>query len=255
MAQLLERIDGNAFGRVYHIPDTKFYFPSVTTILAKKSNPKLDKLRLDMGIENFERRRNFAGRRGTVMHKWLEIFLVNLTNGCTPEYALELAQDEAPKEFPGWENTNKKELKIGRDLFYNFYHAGHWRRVNKLVFSELFLHTTFRGGWAGAADFAFKDDSGDLILWDFKSASEERIEEDVESYYMQVAAYMFMYAQMHGEMPVRGEIIMMNEKSDTVQMFHLPKSEVKMHLDKFLECLKLFEDDKDWQEFKTIHMS
>lgn len=244
----LERIDGNSFGRVYHIPDSDYYFPSVTTILAKKPNPKLDEIRLSMGAAKFDARRDFAARRGTVMHSYLEYFLIAYTSGNSAEQSLLIAQDEVIRTLPdNWD----KEHKVGQHLFYNFYHSGMWRQINKLVFSEEFMHTTFRGGWAGAADFAFLDHSGKLILWDFKSSSDMKAEEDISSYFMQVSAYMFLYADKQEDKlpPDLGQIIMMNEKDSAVQTFELPSSDMKKHLREFINYLGVFQADPDWKEF------
>lgn len=260
MSSIIERVDGNAFGRAYKITNDEgvFHLPSVTTILSKKPSPKLVQMRLDLGDEKFEEYRDKAARRGSVMHKWLEIFLEKVCGGCSPEYAIEQCQDLVPAspEFEGWEKKYPKQLKIGRDLFYNFYHSGHWQRVNKLVESEIFLYTTFRGGWAGAADFVFIDHDGKLVIWDFKSASDLRNEEDVESYYMQVSAYMFMieetmcHRKLHpniqpGMIPDRGEILMMNEKNSMVQQFLLPRTELKDHLKNFIKYRAIFEEDEN----------
>ena len=244
----LERIDGNSFGRVYHIPDTEYYFPSVTTILSKKPNPKLDEIKISMGIEKFEARRDFAARRGTVMHSYLEYFLISYTSGNSPEQALIFAQDEVMRTLPDkWD----KEHKVGQHLFYNFYHSEIWKQINKLVFSEEFMHTTFKGGWAGAADFAFIDHNGKLVLWDFKSSSDMKLEEDISGYFMQVSAYMFLYAdkQLDKTPPDLGQIIMMNEKDSNSQVFELPVSNMKIHLKEFIHYLGVFQEDPDWKDF------
>src|SRR5262249_23232856 len=154
------------------------------------------RLRLEIGAEVFDKRRYFAARRGTVMHKWLELFLEYVfAKGLSPEEAMLKCQEEAPKEFEGWTN---KELTVGRNLFYNFYHdidpvtkKQHWMSVKKLLHSELFMYTTLRGGWAGTTDFVFLDNDDKLVIWDFKSASDMREEGDTDSYKLQLAAYMF----------------------------------------------------------------
>lgn len=249
----IERIDGNKFGRAYMvtIDEQTFFCPSVTTILSKMPNPKLDKMREEMGAERMEKARDQAAQRGTVMHKWLEIFLEHIGSGCSPEYALELTQDEAPKEFEGWP---ARALNIGRNLFYNFYYSEEWKRVNKIVFSESFMHTVFRGGWAGTADFAFIDHEGKCIVWDFKSASDMRTEEEVKSYMLQVSAYLFMYIENYKDKPgfiypTGGEILMANEKDSKLQKFYLPIEDMKGYLREFIALRQEFELDEHWQEF------
>jgi hypothetical protein len=245
----LVRIDGNPFGRVYHNPATGNYYPSVTTILSKRPNPKLEELREAMGAEKFDAKRDFAARRGTVMHSLLEHFLCAYAAGNSEEQALLIAQDEVERTLPeGW----AKEHKVGLSLFYNFYHFGLWRNINKLVFSERFMYTDFRGGWAGAADFAFINHDGALVLWDFKSSSDMKTEADIQNYFEQVASYMFMMADSDPDkrVPDYGEILIMNELTSDVQRFRVPASDMKRHLRSFIELREQFDLDPEWIKFR-----
>ena len=264
MTNPIERIDGNTFGRVYKttIDGIVHFFPSVTNIISKKPNPKLIKMRKEMGDEKFELVRDRAARRGSVMHKWLEYFLEQVSEGRTPDQAIEFCQDNVHlcPEFNGWDKLYPKQLKMGMNLFYNFYNAGTWKEVKTLVASEVFMYTTFRGGWAGAADFIFLDKDDKLVLWDFKSASDMREEDEIESYYLQVASYLFLLQELcnsskrnpllpEGVQVDRGEILMMNEKNDKVQRFMLPRGDMKKYLVEFIKYRAIFEEDSNWQAF------
>ena len=77
---------------------------------------------------------------------------------------------------------------------------------------------------------------------DFKSSSAMKAEEDIESYFCQIASYMFMYAERYGIMPNRGEIWIANEQNDEIQKFVVYSNEIKPHLKKFLSLLSEFQN-------------
>lgn len=250
----IERIDGQPFGRVYKITRNgeTYYLPSVTTVLKMKPDPELDKLRVELGPEKFDLVTKRGADRGTVMHKWLEVFYDHYGKYWDQDAALIHTQEFIKK----WSDTHQTEsdkaraFKIGRELFYNFYNGKFHRNIKEVKHSEIFMYTFFRGGWAGTSDFVFLDQDDQLIIQDFKSSSFVRDPDGIPKYKLQVSAYMFQHGSMYGVIPDRGEILISNEKNSTVQNVIVTKAELKPYLDEFLELLDQFKSTPEWIEFE-----
>ena len=230
-----------SWGRSYVVSGNgkEYVLPSVTTILKLLTEPKYKALRESFGDTRWDKILDNASYRGTVMHSMLEEFLLKYSEEPDIDNALMAAQ-LAAKTILDNDPTRSPQVKIGRDLFWNFYHEEFWNGIKRVIYNEVFLWTLFKGGWAGACDFIFEDWNGDHIVIDFKSASHPKSEDDIESYYCQIASYMFMYAERYGIMPARGEIWIANEEDSTIQKFILPVCDLKFHLKKFLSLLKEF---------------
>ena len=247
----IERVDGLKFGRAYKVflPDGPVFLPSVTTVLSVIPDPYLEMLRLELGDKLLEKKRNDGAARGSVMHRWLELFLDKYSQCKDHEESLLYTQDQIIID-PMFEKWSKTYMDKGRNLFYNFYGKKFWKRIDKVLHNELFMYTQFRGGWAGATDFIFEDTDGNLILQDFKSSTLMKEKEKISKYFYQVAAYMFMYSEMYGRTPKRGEIVVSNELNDEIQTFIVDASEMKGYIRTFIEARNEFEKIPEWQEFK-----
>lgn len=252
MEAQIERIDGQPFGRCYKVTkngEVK-YLPSVTTILKMKPDPFLDMLRQTLGPEKFDIVTRRGAERGTVMHKWLEIFYDHYGKHKDPESGF-LYTEKFISEWQYDTTTDRKRaFKIGRSLFLNFYNKRFYRSINNVVHNEIFMYTFFRGGWAGACDFIFEDHDGTLIIQDFKSSSIPKDTDEQSKYMMQLSAYMFQYSEMFGRYPDRGEILIANEKNDVVQKITITKDEFKVHLKEFIGLLGQFQQTPEWLEFQ-----
>jgi len=230
------------YGRSYVVYKNgkDIHFPSVTTILKLLTEPKFEDIRKQFGEDKWKKILDDASYRGNIMHLMLEKFLIEFSEEKNIENSLLIAQkfaiDESVKK-PG----DVKLIKKGRDLFWNFYNESFWKDVKTVLHNELFLWTDFRGGWAGATDFVYGNFVDEHILIDFKSSISPKTEEEVESYYCQIAAYMFMYAERTGILPKRGEIWISNEKDNDIQRFILNDFDFKIHLRKFLNLLVEFQ--------------
>jgi hypothetical protein len=254
MDATIERIDGQPFGRCYKIEadGVVHYLPSVTTILKMLPDPYLDRLQTELGPEKFALVTRRASDRGTVMHKWLEEFYDHYGRHQDPEAAVVHTQEYIKK----WSDTfvpetdKARALKIGRELFYNFYTRSCYKKIKAVLHNEIFMYTFFRTGWAGASDFIFEDVDDLLVVQDFKSSSDMKDPDNIPKYKLQIAAYMFSYAGMYGRVPDRGEILISNEKCDVIQTIIVPKSELKMYMDQFLDLLKKFKQTPEWLEFE-----
>jgi hypothetical protein len=241
------------WGRSYVVTNDgkEHILPSVTTVLKVLTEPKWEPIKQNFGDERWQRILDNAAYRGTVMHSMLENFLIEYSQSRDEEKALYKAQETAADIL---ESDPKKEpqVRIGRNLFWNFYHEGFWKDIKKVLHNEVFLWTLFKGGWAGACDFIFQNWEDEHIVIDFKSSSGMKEEEDIESYFCQIASYMFMYAERYGVMPARGEIWIANEQNEEIQKFIVHSSDLKPHLRKFLSLLKEFQEKNMSIEKQTV---
>jgi len=251
----IERIDGLPFGRCYKITNEKGvnYLPSCTTILKMKPDAYLDMLRANLGPEKFELVTKRAADRGTVMHKWLEVFYEHYGVHKDPVTGFSHTEAFISKWYDEHETETDKvrAFKLGRSLFLNFYNKKFYNVINKVLQNEIFMYTFFRGGWAGASDFIFEDHEGTLIIQDFKSSSDPKDVDGQSKYVMQISAYMFQYAEMFGRCPDRGEILISNEKTDVVQRITVTKEQFKEPLREFLSLLVKFQSTPEWLDFQS----
>ncbi len=235
------------WGRAYVVQQNgeELIFPSVTTVLKLLENDKYTKLREEFGEEKWNSILANAAERGTIMHRMLELFLLEWDKSRDVEKALKTAQEYAIEEANNSDTARLKIVNKARNLFWNFYHNRFWESIYEIVDNEVFLWTGFKGGWAGASDFVFRDLEGRLIVDDFKSSTSEKEENDILGYKLQIAAYMFMCAEKYQEIPAMGRIRISNENSDQIQTFIVYDYELKEYLKIFLNLL---------ENFRTNHM-
>jgi ATP-dependent exoDNAse (exonuclease V) beta subunit len=253
----IQQINDLPFGRAYKITkgEQVQFVPSVTTVLKMNPDPFIDQLLLEMGPDRFKEIQNRGADRGTVMHKWLEVFLDEFGKDRDRSRSLLRTQEyiRDTDEFSKLPSNLTRAMKVGRELFYNFYNSGFHDKIGKVLHNEIFLHTFFRGGWAGACDFVYEDHDGKLVILDFKSSSIPKDPDKIDNYKMQISCYMFKYAEMFGRMPDRGEIVISNEATPDLQWVTVPGSEMKTHLRKFLGLMEKFRQQPEWIEFNNSH--
>lgn len=261
----IERIDGLPFGRCYKVikDSSTYYLPSVTTILKMKPTPKYDAIRAELGEEKYKLAMQRAADRGTVMHKWLEEFLDYYGKHKNDVDAFRHTQQyiSTTTEFDTLATEKARAMKIGRDLFYNFYHNKFWVNtspIKNVLHNEVFMHSLFKGGWAGASDFVYEDFDGNHVIADFKSSRIKKDPDEIDSYRMQIACYMFMYSEMYGVIPSRGEILIANESDNDIQKVVVPLNDdaehgygMKYWLKEFLHYKELFHKTPEWMEFES----
>lgn len=231
------------WGRAYIIEGADkapLILPSVTTILKLVKNEKYEKLKLQFGEKRWDKIMYDAAERGTVMHRMLELFLLEWAKEKDVERSLKKAQIYAIEESRRDEGKYLGYVNKGRDLFWNFYHDKFWENILEVVDNEAFLYTTFKGGWAGACDFVYRDLDYNLIVDDFKSSTSLKDEDDILSYKLQIAAYMFMCAEKYNEVPKVGRIRIANEQTSDIQTFEVHDYELKIYLSKFIELANEF---------------
>jgi hypothetical protein len=172
----------------------------------------------------------------------LELFLLEWAKEKNVDRSLKKAQIFAIEESRREEGKFAKYVVKGRDLFWNFYHGKFWENILEVVDNEAFLYTTFKGGWAGACDFVYRDLEYNLIVEDFKSSTSPKDEEDILSYKLQIAAYMFMCAEKYKEVPKVGKIRIANEQTSEIQTFEVHDYELKDYLSQFIDLCEKFRE-------------
>ena len=201
----IKRVD-TPHGRVYMIKDGEEIrlYPSVTTVLSSEAAPWLDKLAADIGAEELAKISQRAANRGTVMHNYLENYLICMGYRGKGDECLLYAQKKTAKEVAG--KFDEKTIEIGRNLFYNMLESDLFNKMKKPLFAEKFLWS-HEHLFAGTADFGYADEipDGD-ILGDFKSANSPRNDEQVTKYKKQLGAYTLAYEERTGRKVKRAEV-------------------------------------------------
>ena len=157
-------------GRKYLSPQGKAY-PSITTILSILSADHIREWRKSVGEEEANRVSRVAAGRGTSVHALVERFLDN--------QELDLS-----KEMPNASSA----FKSIRGILEN--------RVNNIRLQEKPLYSDHLGV-AGRVDLVAEFD-GKLAIIDIKTSSRVKTAEDIESYFMQEAAYAIMFEERTG---------------------------------------------------------
>jgi hypothetical protein len=207
MNQQIKRVD-TPHGRVYMVKsgDEINIYPSVTTVLSFEPAPWLEKLASDIGEEELAKISRKAADRGTVMHTFLENYLVCIGYRGKSDECLLYAQKKTAKDLAG--KFDDATIAKGRDLFYNMLESSLFEQMKKPIFSEKFLWS-HQFGFAGTADFGYIDaeetPTGD-ILGDFKSASSPRGEDQISKYKKQLGAYSIAYEERTGRHVKRAEV-------------------------------------------------
>lgn len=233
------------WGRAYivkGVDETPLILPSVTTVLKLVKIEKYEKLKEEFGEQKWNKIMSDASERGNILHKMLEIFLMEWAKEKDVERSLKKAQIFAIEESRKEDGKYAKIVERGRNLFWNFYHDKFWENISEIVDNEVFLFTTFKGGWAGTTDFVYLDMEENLIVDDFKSATFAKDEDDILAYKLQIVAYMFMCAEKYGKIPKMGRIRISNENTDQLQTFVVHDWEMKEYLKKFLGLLAQFKE-------------
>ena len=187
--------------------------PSVTTILAKtKDQTYLTKWKNKVGHEEADRIKNYSGKRGTSMHKFIEKYI----------------QESGYEDLTpiGKEAKPMAEKIIESGLKPISYYYG----------SEVTLY--YPGLYAGSTDLVCEHEGKDTII-DFKQANRPKKEEWIEDYYLQIAAYAMAHDYVHNSNIHQG-IIMVCTPDLYYQEFKFEGNEMRQYRHKFLERLSQY---------------
>jgi hypothetical protein len=234
---LIERIASD-FGRLYWVPSQELLFPSVTTVLGiGKESEHVTKLREELGEEKFLEVTIRGQNRGTCMHLFLENFLIYKQKQNAPNNeCLQWTLIHTDKEL-NEQGFTKKEIDLGRGLFWNFwYDEDFLSDIEEVMSTEEFLYS-IEGRFGGTTDFFYRSINKFLKFTDFKSSTYEKHEEDIDKYKMQISAYIKAYAERTGHIADLGQILISNQSGDQLTKFYLSHSQVEYWYGKFQELV------------------
>ena len=197
--------------RTYDVQGLKL--PSVTTILAKtKDQTYLARWKNKVGHEEAERIKNYSGKRGTAMHKFIEKHI----------------------QKSGYEDLTPIGVEA-KPMAQKIIETG-LQNISEYYGSEVTLY--YPGLYAGSTDLVCEHEGKDTII-DFKQTNRPKKEEWIEDYYMQIAAYAMAHDQTHGSNIEQG-IIMMCTPELYFQEFKFEGDKMKKYRHKFLERLSQY---------------
>ena len=155
--------------------------PSVTTILAKtKDQTYLTKWKNKVGYEEAERIKNYSGKRGTSMHKFIEKYI----------------------QESGYEDLTPIGVEA-KPMAQKIIETG-LQNISEYYGSEVTLY--YPGLYAGSTDLVCEHEGKDTII-DFKQSNRPKREEWIEDYYLQIAAYSMAHDHIHGSNIEQGIIM------------------------------------------------
>ena len=191
--------------------------PSVTTILSATKSEK-DKAALAawkerVGHKESERIKNDASRRGTVMHTYLESFLLNKFN-------LELIEED------------NKAKKMAEEIIDN----GLKKNLSEVWGAEATLY--YPGKYAGTADCVGIYNNRESIL-DFKQKNKAAREEYIEDYFLQLGAYSLAHNTVYNSRITQG-VILLCTVDFLFQEFIIEGNQLIEFQNKFLERVEQF---------------
>jgi len=184
--------------------------PSVTTILAKtKDQSHITRWKRRVGEQEAERIKNYSGKRGTSMHKFLEKHIAGT------------GYDDLTKIGIEAKPMAQKIIDIGFTPITEYYG------------SEVTLH--YPGLYAGSTDLVCLHTNKETIV-DFKQSNRPKQKEWIDDYYMQIAAYAMAHDYIHGSNIELG-IIMVCTPDLYFQEFKFDGVELRSWKHKFLKRL------------------
>jgi len=221
------------------------YYPSVTTVTSLLPNPKLEEFKKKVGIEESKEIARKAAERGTVMHLLLEDFMKQYNKTHNKSASLKTIQDETPIKFKEM-GVNNESISKGRKLFYNFYGSNRFLDDFKFISGIEEPLFSLKHGYAGTCDCSYFTGNS-IVIRDYKSSSREKEKDEIEAYYMQVAAYMHAYEEMYDLEVAKGQIMISNEKTG-LHIFEIDRKDKDIYLDKFLGLLEEFNKSFNYEE-------
>ena len=171
--------------RYYQVDDQVLY-PSVTSVISFINRGKFAEWRARVGNEEANRVSKHSTTRGTRCHKLWEVYLQNGDYKSLPEWDIPLCQ-----------------LMFQASKFYldtrvdNIYHQETTMSSDKLCL-------------AGTVDLICEVD-GELSIVDFKTSREEKPEEWLEDYFVQLSAYWAMFSERTGVVPKKLVVFLVGE--------------------------------------------
>ena len=174
--------------RLYAVSDTTAY-PSVTSVISFINRQKFAEWRARVGVEEADRVSRQATTRGTKLHRVFEVYLQNGDYKALDEYKVPLIQ----LMF----QAAKSSLDSRLDSIY--------QQETTMSSDKLCL--------AGTVDLICEVD-GELAIVDFKTSKQQKPEDWLEDYFVQLSAYWAMFAEKTGVVPKKLVVFLVGENGD-----------------------------------------
>ena len=225
-------------GRYYIVKEKNatYYLPSVTTVIGEYEDKSWIQDWYDrVGEENAKAIAKFSANRGTVMHMYCEFYFTDYHISQKQRLVNTL---KTTYEWAVNEGFTEDEITVGRNLFYNFYNDGIFKRVDSIVMLEQRLYSLIANGYAGRVDKIYRNSKQQVVIADYKSSKKPKDESYIEGYKKQIAAYYVAYWEMFKIKPSHGEIWISNEQYDEPQLYIVTYNDIKIYYKKFLDAVK-----------------
>ena len=160
-------------GTRYYKVDSAVAYPSVTSVISFIKAEKFVEWRKKVGEEEANKITKRATNRGTRLHKLFEDYL----------------QNKDVKELDEWDNLLVRSMFKGAQPHID-------KRINNIYQQETNMYSS-RLCLAGTVDLICEFD-GELAIVDFKTSKQEKPEEWLEDYFVQLSAYWAMFAERTG---------------------------------------------------------
>ena len=183
MARLME--DGTRYYKV----DGALAYPSVTSVISFVKASKFAEWRQRVGEEEANRVTKQATTRGTKLHRVFEVYLQNGDYQALDEWQSPLIQ-----------------------LMFKYAKPYIDKRLDRIYQQETNMYSS-RLCLAGTVDLICEVD-GELSIVDFKTSKQEKPEEWLEDYFVQLSAYWAMFSERTGVVPRKLVVFLVGENGD-----------------------------------------
>jgi len=183
MTRLME--DGTRYYKV----DGALAYPSVTSVISFVKASKFAEWRQRVGEEEANRVTKQATTRGTKLHRVFEVYLQNGDYQALDEWQSPLIQ-----------------------LMFKYAKPYIDKRLDRIYQQETNMYSS-RLCLAGTVDLICEVD-GELSIVDFKTSKQEKPEEWLEDYFVQLSAYWAMFSERTGVVPQKLVVFLVGENGD-----------------------------------------
>ena len=199
--------------RVYETPDGSYY-PSVTTITGQMNKKAINEWRARVGEKVANQITKQASARGTSIHKLCEHYILGTMD-------------------------DVKIMPSNKEMFSSM--ANHLAKtIGKVYAVEGFLYSDFLRS-AGQVDM-IAEYNGVLSVVDFKTSKKKKNPDWIENYFVQEAAYSFMFEERTQLQVGQLVTVIGVDGEDEPQVFIKNTKERNQYLLKFLELRNLWDE-------------
>ena len=202
--------------RLYETPDGSFY-PSVTTITGQMTKKAITEWRARVGEKEANRVSKAASSRGTSIHKLCEQYVLNKMD--------DVSVMPSNKEMFDAMSNHLRD------------HVDNIHGVESFLYSD-FLRT------AGQVDCIAEYDNV-LSVIDFKTSKKKKPEAWIQNYFVQAAAYSFMFEERTNIQIPQLVIMIGVDGDDEPQVFTKNTKERNQYLLQFLDLRKQYDEASD----------